>query len=116
MRARHFPDTTKDPDSRVSPGFLVTASASPVMRASLTCTWPETTGPSAGICCPADSSTMSSRTSFSVRTSVTTPSRTTRTSRAERRVSLSITRLERSCCTMPMSVLATAMARNIMSP
>ena len=64
---------------------------------------------------PAAKSTTSSRTSLSVGSVPTWPSRTTVARGALRRVSLSMVRLERISWTMPMSVLATAMTRKSIS-
>ena len=106
---------TKLPESSWSPGSLVTASASPVIRDSFTWTWPVSTGPSAGIWLPAVNSTTSSRTSWSTGRFWSLPSRTTRTLAAERRESFSMVRLLFSCWAMPMTALAATMRRKVMS-
>ena len=93
--ARQEPETTKEPERSLSPGFFSTGSASPVIMASFTVTVPERTRASALIWSPAEKRAMSSRTMWLVGRLSSTPSRTTVPRGEARRVSLSTVRLER---------------------
>ena len=109
------PDTTKLPDSSLSPGAFAISSASPVSSASFTCTLPSSTRASAGIWLPALRIITSSRTSFSTGTSVSRPSRIAWALGILSSFSLSRVRLERISWKMPIPVFASTISMKVSS-
>ena len=98
-----------------SPFFFTISSASPVRSDSFTFNCPSNTTASAGICPPAESSTISSITSSSAGISFLLPSRITRVFGLFKIDRSSRTFFERISCTIPISVFATMIGRNVRS-
>ena len=109
------PDTTKLPDSSSSPFFFTISSASPVRSDSFTFNCPSNTTASAGICPPAESSTISSITSSSAGISFLLPSLSTLVLGLFKIDRSSKTFFDRISCTIPISVFATMIGRNVRS-
>ena len=108
-----LPEDTKLPERTSAPTALSTGSASPVRSdSSISSPVPSSTSPSTLIWSPGRRTIRSPRTSSFTAISPSVPSRITAARGALRTASRSSARLERTSCTMPMSVLATSTMPN----